>query len=105
MRVDLPSAARNPISLIGVALTTATAVLFAVLFVLELLGQITNPYFGLLLFVAIPVVFVLGLILIPIGIWRQRRRIAAGRVVDEWPVIDLRLPHTRAVMMWVAVLT
>ena len=104
-RVDLPSALRNPISLIGVAVTTAMAVLFFALFALELAGLIRNPYIGLLLFVAVPAVFVVGLLLIPIGIWRRRRQVAAHAAVDEWPVIDLRLPRTRAVVAWVTVLT
>ena len=46
-----------------------------------------------------------GLVLIPIGIWRHRRRIAAGQASDEWPVIDLRLPRTRTVIFVVGVLT
>ncbi len=45
MRLDVPSAARNPISLVGVAITTATAVVFFVLFALELGGQITQSLF------------------------------------------------------------
>jgi hypothetical protein len=105
MRLDVRSAARNPISLVGVALTTATAVVFFGLLALELGGQITNPYFGLVLFVAVPAVFILGLLLIPLGIWRQRRLVAAGEAVDEWPVIDLRLPRTRTVVFAVAMLT
>jgi hypothetical protein len=105
MRIDLPSAVRNPISLIGVAVTTAMAVVFLLLLALELTGQFTNPYAGLLVFVAVPFVFVLGLLLIPIGIWRQRRRVAAGHAPDDWPVIDLRLPRTRSVIVGVALLT
>jgi hypothetical protein len=105
MRVDLPSAMRNPISLIGVAVTTAMAVVFLLLLTLELTGQFTNPYAGLLVFVAVPVVFVLGLLLIPFGIWKQRRRIAAGQAPDDWPVVDLRLPRTRSVILGVALLT
>jgi NapC/NirT cytochrome c family, N-terminal region len=104
MGFDLPRAVRNPISLIGVAITTAMAVLFLVLLVLELSGQIHNPYFGLLLFVAVPAVFVLGLLLIPIGARRQRRRVLAG-ASDDWPVIDLRMPRTRSVILGVATLT
>ena len=105
MRVDLPSATRNPISLIGAAITTSMAVVFLVLFALEMAGQLKNPYIGLLVYVAVPVVFVLGLLLIPIGAWRQRRRVAQGRAEDDWPVVDLRLPRTRAVVIGVAVLT
>ena len=105
MRVDLPSAMRNPVSLIGVAVTTAMAVVFLLLLTLEFTGQLTNPYAGLLVFVAVPFVFVLGLLLIPIGIWRQHRRVAAGYAADDWPVVDLRLPRTRSVIVGVALLT
>ena len=105
MRVDLPSAMRNPVSLIGVAVTTAMAVVFLLLLTLEFTGQLTNPYAGLLVFVAVPFVFVLGLMLIPIGIWRQHRRVAAGYAADDWPVVDLRLPRTRSVIVGVALLT
>ncbi len=101
MAVDLPKAVRNPISLIGVAVATAMAVVFLLLLTLEFTGQLTNPYAGLLVFVAVPFVFVIGLLLIPIGIWRQRRRVAAGHAPDEWPVIDLRLPRTRSVILGV----
>ena len=105
MRFDLPSAARNPISLIGAAVATAMAIVFFGLLALEMSGQLTNPYVGLLLFVAVPAVFLFGLLLIPIGTWRQHRRIAAGRTDADWPVIDLRRPRTRSVILGVAVVT
>lgn len=81
------------------------AVVFLILLALEVSGQITNPYFGLLLFVAVPAVFVLGLLLIPIGVWRQHRRVRAGRAAEDWPVIDLRLPRIRSIVFGVSVLT
>jgi nitrate/TMAO reductase-like tetraheme cytochrome c subunit len=105
MRLDLPSAVRNPISLIGIAVTTAAVVVFLLLLTLEFTGQLTNPYAGLLVFVSVPFVFVIGLLLIPIGIWRQHRRVAAGHAPDDWPVIDMRLPRTRSVIVGVALLT
>lgn len=105
MRFDLPSATRNPISLVGVAITTAAAVVFLVLLALEMAGQLRNPYLGLLPFVAVPAVFIFGLLLIPVGAWRQRRRVAAGLADADWPVIDLRLPRTRSVIFSVGLLT
>ncbi|MEO7134306.1 MAG: NapC/NirT family cytochrome c [Vicinamibacterales bacterium] len=105
MRVDLPAAVRNPISLIGIAITTAMAIVFLALIALELGGQLRNPYVGLLLYVAVPAVFVFGLVLIAIGAWRQQRRVAAGATAAEWPVIDLGLPRTRSVVFGVALLT
>lgn len=105
MRLYLPSATRNPISLVGAALATAMALLFVALLALEMTGQLQNPYLGLLLFVAVPGVLLLGLLLIPLGAWRQRRRVARGVAKDEWPVVDLRLARTRGIVLIVAALT
>lgn len=105
MRFDLPSAARNPISLIGLAIATAAGVVFLVLLALEMGGQLQNPYVGLLLFIAVPAVVVFGLLLVPVGVWRQHRRVAQQKAVDEWPVIDLRLPRTRTVIFSVGMIT
>jgi len=102
----LPIAVRNPVSLIGVAVTTAAAMLFLALFVLEMFGYVTNPYIGLLAFVAIPTVFVIGLLLIPLGAWRaRRRRRLAPEEEPDWPVLDLRNPHQRTVFVAVLALT
>ena len=65
--VNLPDAVKNPVSLVGMALATATAGLFLVLFVLETFGLLVNPYLGLLLFVTLPLIFLAGLTLIPVG--------------------------------------
>ena len=105
MRFDLQSTVRNPVSLIGAAIATVMTVVFLGLLALELSGQLTNPYAGLLIFVAVPALLVFGLVLIPIGTWRQHRRIAAGLGEAEWPVIDLRRPRTRSVIVGVAAIT
>jgi len=52
----LPTAVRNPVSLLGIGLATTMAVLFVVLFLLEAVGAIENPYIGLLVFVMSAVV-------------------------------------------------
>src|SRR5215468_924450 len=64
------------ISMLGVALVTLAG--FSWLFALFARGRFDNPYIGLLIFVAIPIVFFLGLVLIPIGIVLAKRRITAG---------------------------
>ena len=104
--IRLPVAARNPLSLLGMAVATAMAVLFVVLVAVELLGWLTNPYAGLLVFVAVPVLFVGGLLLIPLGAWWTKRRHAgAAGTTPDWPVIDLRNAHTRNVLVGILVLT
>ncbi len=41
-------------------------------------GNASNPYEGILLFVILPIVFFLGLILMPIGAWLSRKAIRRG---------------------------
>jgi hypothetical protein len=41
-------------------------------------GNTEDPYVGILLFVGLPAVFILGLILMPIGVWLSRREIRHG---------------------------
>jgi hypothetical protein len=70
------------ISMLGAALVTLAG--FSWLFVLPLNirgAGVDNPYIGLLVFIAIPIVFFAGLILIPIGIALARRKVTAN--LDE----------------------
>lgn len=98
---------RNGISLLGTGIATAAAVLFVVLVLLDFAGYLANPYLGLLLFVGVPTVFVGGLLLIPLGVWRESRlrRRDPSRPVADWPVLDLRNARTRTITILVFVLT
>ena len=81
------------ISMLGAALVTLAG--FSWLFVLPLniSGKgVSNPYIGLLVFIAIPVVFFAGLILIPIGIALAKRKVTAN--LDE--IEDRRTAWRRA---------
>ena len=64
----------NWTSLAGVVLVTTTTVFWLFLLPTTLRGQTDNPYFGILAFLVIPGPFFLGLVLIPLGILRKRRR-------------------------------
>jgi hypothetical protein len=91
---------------LGTAVATAAAGLFFALFGLESLGYLTNPYLGILVFIAVPLLFAAGLLLIPIGAWWARRRKRADpQLQSDWPVIDLRDAHQRSVASIVLLLT
>ncbi len=67
---------------IGVVLTTASAVMFLVL----VFQPVDNPYFGIVVFLVIPSLFVLGLILMPSGVWLAARRAGGyGRLWSQVP--------------------
>ena len=97
---------RHPVSLAGAVLATAGAVAFLALFVAELLGLLHNPYAALVVFVAVPALLVIGLLLIPFGMWLERRRLLRHPGSErEWFVIDFRSPTTRRRALMLVALT
>ena len=107
MPPTLPGAFRHPLALLGGAIATLTATLFLLLLSLDLLGFLHNPYLGLLLFVALPAAFLIGLALIPIGVRldvRSPPQDSDGRQAD-WPVLDMRVARQRRIIAVVVLLT
>ncbi len=66
---------------VGVALTTSAFLLFVFFELLQIAGILTNSYVGLISYMALPALFLLGLILVPLGWWQFRR--ATGRSTSE----------------------
>jgi hypothetical protein len=97
----------HALALVGVALTTVSAVLFLLFFFLDLVGFHSNPYLGIVTFLLLPAVFVVGLVLIPVGLWRERRRRRAGlsREGPRWPTVDLNRSGVRRAVVLVGALT
>jgi hypothetical protein len=103
MRAFLARALRVRVSAAGVALTTSSAVLFLILIGLELFGYLQNPYAGIVVFIMVPALFVLGLLLIPLGTWIDRRRQPVGTA--EWPTLSLGDANVRRTVIFVVVAT
>ena len=91
----------NWISLAGTALTTVCAFLFLLLFFIHVVSEHGgSPYLGILTFLILPGVFLLGLLLIPVGLYfqRKRRREALARGEADGPsfaILDFNRPSTR----------
>ena len=97
---------RHPVAIAGAMLTTVSAVVFIALAIAVLAGMFANPYAGLVVFVALPAAFVIGLLLIPLGMWLQRRKLARNpQAATDWPVMDFRLPEVRRAALIVVALT
>ena len=86
--------ATNWTGTVGVVLTTSAFLLFVFFELLRIAGILTNSYVGLISYMALPALFILGLILIPLGWWQYRR--ATGRSTSE--LLTQRFPDdmTRA---------
>jgi nitrate/TMAO reductase-like tetraheme cytochrome c subunit len=76
----------NPVSLVGGAITSASALTLIGFWIVDIFGHggSSNPYLGILVDLFLPGLFVLGLLLIPLGIWLRRRYL---RKLDRLPAV------------------
>lgn len=101
----VPSLTRNPISIAGAWITTLGVFAFLTYLALERFGLLDSPYAGLFGYVVVPVFVLLGLLLIPAGVWVEGRRRRHGHTAWRWPVIDLEHGRARAILVIVGGLT
>jgi NapC/NirT cytochrome c family, N-terminal region len=96
----------NWLSRIGVVLVTTAAVFWIYLLPRIVRGEVTSPYIGILIFMALPAVFVSGLILIPLGIiLRSRRERHKGVYPSYFPPLDFKNAELRKLLLFVGVTT
>jgi nitrate/TMAO reductase-like tetraheme cytochrome c subunit len=98
---------QNPVSLTGVVLTTSSALtLIAFWFYFVFLPGPPHPYLGILIFLVLPALFILGLLLIPLGIWLRRRALRVrGELLEEYPQVDFSHAVVRRGFWFVAAAT
>src|SRR6202522_4319788 len=98
----------NPVSLIGGAITSATALTLIGFWVVAVFGHggSNNPYLGIIFDLCLPAVFILGLLLIPLGIWLRHRHLKTlDRLPATYPKIDFADPIFRHGIDFVIVAT
>jgi len=64
---------REPLGRYGVALTSSAFFMFLFMEIARMTGLITNAYVGLVSYLVLPLLFIVGLIMIPLG-WKRRQR-------------------------------
>ena len=85
--------------------TTAT-VFWLFLLPTTMRGEVHNPYNGILAFLLLPALFFLGLLLIPLGIYRQRKgERRRGLYPASFPPLNLRNLEFRRLLTFVGVTT
>jgi hypothetical protein len=82
---------RNKTSLVGTALVGGSLTLILSLVAVQFLGLRGGAYLGIITFVLLPGVLLLGLILIPVGIRRARKRAPSAAPGEQYrfPILDL----------------
>jgi len=104
-----PSIPKTALGMMGASLASVSGTLILGLAILAIAGYIGSPYIGIFAFLVLPGVFVLGLLLIPLGTFLERRRsrLAAerGEAIPPLPVVDLNDSRTRGRVLVFAMLT
>jgi hypothetical protein len=97
----------NPITLVGAVLTTSAALTMIGAFVVETTrDRPLHPYAGIAFFIILPAIFVLGLLLIPLGVFLRRRKLRAkGELPTEYPAVDFRHGVLRRGLLMVGAMT
>jgi hypothetical protein len=92
----------NPLSLVGVILVTTAAIFLIFLAPAMWSGTAVNPYMGILVFMAVPAIFITGLLLIPLGIvLRNRAEKRAGTQSSSFPPLDLKNEDFRRLVVFI----
>jgi nitrate/TMAO reductase-like tetraheme cytochrome c subunit len=98
---------RNPLTLAGAVLTTSSAITLIAFWLFDIvIGGTIHPYVGVIFFLILPGIFVIGLLLMPIGgLWRRWSLVRAGSLPAVYPQIDFSAADVRSVFLWIAGLT
>ncbi len=84
--------ANNAVTIIGIVLTTVSALTIIGFFMMGVWVGIQNPYANIISFLILPAFFVVGLLLIPIGMLRRSRKLrkagATAEELDRYPHLD-----------------
>ena len=95
--MKLPPSSKNWLTIIGSIIAGINLALIVVLFIISTIFNKANTNLGLFIYIILPGFLILSLLLIPIGMIRERRRIRRLKVMEEarFPRIDLNDPRHR----------
>lgn len=104
MKRRLPETYYNALSIAGTIIASVALFMFVFLYVIASISGLRKTYEGIVIFMVIPAFLILGLLLIPLGMAREARRLR--RAASEKPsgrIIDLSRPENRRAFVIFAV--
>ncbi|NOY22068.1 MAG: cytochrome C [Acidobacteria bacterium] len=96
----------NPVSLIGFVLLTLSTSTYVVTALVGMVSGKGGAYSGIVTFIIMPPLFILGLFLVPVGAWRRQRYLhKKGITKSHFFSIDFNIPRHRKLFLVFTVLT
>ncbi len=97
MKKRFPEVFYNPPSIAGAALATVSFATIVFLTFVDILQENPPAYIGIVSYIIVPVFLIIGLLLIPVGAWRERHRRAKGLPASRLSFsVDLANPKQRS---------
>jgi nitrate/TMAO reductase-like tetraheme cytochrome c subunit len=96
--MKLPRSYYNTVSFIGTAIAGISLFMILFLAVIGFFWEQSNTYLGLFSFIILPAFLIIGLLLIPIGMFievRSRKKDEKEYLKEGWPIINLNLSRYR----------
>jgi hypothetical protein len=93
----------NAFTMVGAVLTTSSAFTIIGFWIYDFTtARTVNPYIGVIFLLILPGIFIVGLMMMPIGaVWHRRKLRLAGTLPNEYPRVDFNRPLFRHAAAWV----
>src|ERR1051325_9005522 len=104
---SVQSLIRNYVSFVGLVITFTSLACIILLFLIDLTQRTENPYFGIVTYILLPSVLILGLLIVIVGMIRERRRrrLSPSSEIGAYPKIDFNEPRQRHLATFLLVFT
>ena len=93
MKLKLPHSTQNWISIIGVMIALISLFMIVFLVVITSIFEEQASYIGLIIYIMLPSVMIMGLLLIPVGMIVTNRKLRQQKEKtpqkEDWPKLDL----------------
>jgi NapC/NirT cytochrome c family, N-terminal region len=104
MKRIFPESFYNLTTLIGAGISAVSFGLILFLVLLEATSASQKPYMGVIAFVILPAILLIGIVVLVIGIMRESRRTRMGKPHGlHLPAIDMNNPHQRRAVVFFSV--
>jgi nitrate/TMAO reductase-like tetraheme cytochrome c subunit len=104
--LKLPSSVYNWTSVIGATVALISLFMIVFLFVITSIFNQGGSYIGIVIYIALPTLMVIGLLMIPLGMlitYRKQRKAKDEKKELRWPSIDFNEPRHRNAFMIFAI--
>jgi len=101
-----PTLFRNYVSFAGAVVVVSSLTAIILLFLVEITDSSENPYLGILTYIILPGVLIVGLVVIAVGMMleRRRRRLKPESGIATYPKIDLNDDRQRHIALILTVI-